>query len=60
MSDIVDRLKAAADIVEVAHGRVAGAACLETEAADEIERLQAVVDEYACDAAARVLRGENG
>lgn len=40
MGDIVERLRDVAGFIEKEHGRVAAAACLATEAAEEIERLR--------------------
>ncbi len=40
MSDIVARLRDVAGFIQKEHGRVASAACLATEAADEINSLR--------------------
>lgn len=44
MSDIVERLQDVAAIIQKEHGRVAGASCLTTEAADLITSLRAELE----------------
>ena len=47
MADIIDRLRDVSGFVQKEWGRVAASACLATEAAAEIERLRAALEEIA-------------